>query len=42
MTAVANAIFADGAGAVLLARHGDGPQVIATRTLLMPDGLAGC
>ena len=39
---MANAIFADGAGAVLLACHGDGPQVIANRTLLVPDGLAGC
>ncbi len=38
-TAVANAIFADGAGAVLLARRGDGPQVIANRTLVLPDGL---
>lgn len=38
-TAVANAIFADGAGAVLLARRGDGPQVIASRTLLVPEGL---
>ncbi len=38
-TAVANAIFADGAGALLLARRGDGPQVVATRTLLRPDGL---
>ena len=39
---MANALFADGAGAVLLARRGGGPQVIATRTLLVPDGLAGC
>jgi predicted naringenin-chalcone synthase len=40
-TAVANAIFADGAGAVLLAADdgGPGPRILATRTLLRPEYL---
>jgi alkylresorcinol/alkylpyrone synthase len=38
-TAVANAIFADGAGAVLLGCEGAGPRVVAHRTLLIPDAL---
>jgi predicted naringenin-chalcone synthase len=38
-TAVANAIFADGAGAVLVGCSGSGPQIIATRTLLRPEYL---
>jgi alkylresorcinol/alkylpyrone synthase len=38
-TAVANAIFADGAGAALLACSGAGPRVVATRTLLRPEYL---
>ena len=38
-TAVANAIFADGAGAALLACSGDGPRIVATRTLLRPEFL---
>ncbi len=38
-TAVANAIFADGAGAVLLGCQGDGPRVLAHRTLLFPDAV---
>jgi predicted naringenin-chalcone synthase len=42
-TAVANAIFADGAGAALLACSGAGPRIVATRTLLRPEylGLMG-
>lgn len=38
-TAVANAIFADGAGAVLLACSGAGPRILASRTLLRPEYL---
>lgn len=38
-TAVANAIFADGAGAALLACSGPGPRIIATHTLLRPEHL---
>ena len=38
-TAVANAIFADGAGAVLLGWEGAGPRVVAHHTLLIPDAL---
>ncbi|HEX9900146.1 MAG TPA: type III polyketide synthase [Candidatus Methylomirabilis sp.] len=38
-TAVANAIFADGAGAVLLACGGQGPEVVAHRTLIRPEYL---
>ena len=38
-TAVANAIFADGAGAALLACSGAGPRIMATRTLFRPEHL---
>ena len=38
-TAVANAIFADGAGALLLGPAPSGPRVMATRTLLRPEYL---
>ncbi len=38
-TAVANAIFADGAGAVVLDCHGAGPEVVAHRTLVRPEFL---
>ena len=38
-TAVANAIFADGAGAALLACSGAGPRIMATRTLFRPEYL---
>jgi predicted naringenin-chalcone synthase len=38
-TAVANAIFADGAGAVILACAGQGPEVVAHRTLIRPEYL---
>lgn len=38
-TAVANAIFADGAGAALLATHGPGPKIVAHRTLVRPEYL---
>ncbi|HEY7142266.1 MAG TPA: type III polyketide synthase [Methylomirabilota bacterium] len=38
-TAVANAIFADGAAAVLLATAGDGPEVLGHRTLIRPEFL---
>jgi predicted naringenin-chalcone synthase len=38
-TAVANAIFADGAGAMLLGHAASGPRVVATRTLLRPEYL---
>jgi len=38
-TAVANAIFADGAGAALLACQGAGPQIVAHRTLVRPEYL---
>jgi predicted naringenin-chalcone synthase len=38
-TAVANAIFADGAGAALLARSGSGPRIVATHTLFRPEYL---
>lgn len=38
-TAVANAIFADGAGALLLGRADAGPRVMATSTLLRPEYL---
>lgn len=42
-TAVANAIFADGAGALLLACDGPGPRILGTRTLVRPEylGLMG-
>ena len=38
-TAVANAIFADGAGAAILACSGDGPQIVDHRTLVRPEYL---
>jgi alkylresorcinol/alkylpyrone synthase len=38
-TAVANAIFGDGAGAALLSGAGSGPQIRATRTLLRTEYL---
>ncbi len=38
-TAVANAIFADGAGAAILACDGQGPEIIAHRTLVRPEYL---
>jgi predicted naringenin-chalcone synthase len=38
-TAVANAIFADGAGAAILACGGQGPEVVAHRTLVRPEYL---
>jgi alkylresorcinol/alkylpyrone synthase len=38
-TAVANAIFADGAGAAILACVGDGPEIVAHRTLVRPEFL---
>jgi predicted naringenin-chalcone synthase len=38
-TAVANAIFADGAAAVLLATEGEGPQVLGHRTLIRSEYL---
>lgn len=38
-TAVANAIFADGAGAMLLACDGPGPRILGTRTLVRPEYL---
>jgi alkylresorcinol/alkylpyrone synthase len=38
-TAVANAIFSDGAGAALLSCSGPGAQIVATRTLLRPEFL---
>lgn len=38
-TAVANAIFADGAGAVIVARDGTGPEIMAHRTLVRPEFL---
>jgi polyketide synthase Type III len=38
-TAVANAIFADGAAAVLLTTSGDGPEVLGHRTLIRPEYL---
>jgi alkylresorcinol/alkylpyrone synthase len=38
-TAVANAIFADGAGAVLLATSGDGVAVVGHRTLIRSEYL---
>jgi predicted naringenin-chalcone synthase len=38
-TAVANAIFADGAAAVLLTTTGDGPQILGNRTLIRPEYL---
>ena len=38
-TAVANAIFADGAGAAVMACAGEGPEVIAHRTLVRPEFL---
>lgn len=38
-TAVANAIFADGAGAALLSGADSGPQILGTRTLLRPEYL---
>ena len=38
-SAVAHAIFADGAGAVALARNGEGPVVLAHRTLFRSEHL---
>jgi predicted naringenin-chalcone synthase len=38
-TAVANAIFADGAAAVLLTTSGDGPQILGHRTLIRSEYL---
>jgi predicted naringenin-chalcone synthase len=38
-TAVANAIFADGAGAVLLGTEGEGPEVVGHRTLIRSEHL---
>jgi predicted naringenin-chalcone synthase len=38
-SAVAHAIFADGAGAVALARHGSGPSMVAHRTLFRSEHL---
>lgn len=38
-TAVANAIFADGAAAVLLATAGNGPEILAHRTLIRSEYL---
>ena len=38
-TAVANAIFADGAGAAVMACAGEGPGVVAHRTLVRPEFL---
>ncbi len=38
-TAVANAIFADGAGAVILACVGPGPRILGTRILVRPEYL---
>jgi predicted naringenin-chalcone synthase len=38
-TAVANAIFADGAGAALLDCSGPGPRIMATHTLFRPEHL---
>src|SRR5215475_13179709 len=38
-SAVAHAIFADGAGAVALANDGDGPAIVAHRTLFRPEHL---
>ena len=38
-TAVANAIFADGAGAMLLGCEGPGPRIVGTRTHLRPEYL---
>ena len=38
-SAVAHAIFADGAGAVALGAHGPGPAVVTTRTLFRPEHL---
>ena len=38
-SAVAHAIFADGAGALALATEGDGPAIVAHRTLFRPEHL---
>ena len=38
-TAVANAIFADGAAAVLLTTEGEGPELLGHRTLIRPEYL---
>ena len=38
-TAVANAIFADGAGAMILACDGPGPRILGTRSLVRPEYL---
>jgi predicted naringenin-chalcone synthase len=38
-SAVAHAIFADGAGAVALATEGDGPTIVEHRTLFRPEHL---
>ena len=38
-SAVAHAIFADGAGALALARDGRGPSIVAHRTLFRPEHL---
>ena len=38
-SAVAHAIFADGAGAIALANEGDGPAIVGHRTLFRPEHL---
>ena len=38
-SAVAHAIFADGAGALAIARDGDGPAIVEHRTLFRPEHL---
>src|SRR6185369_13927109 len=38
-SAVAHAIFADGAGALALASEGDGPEIAAHRTIFRPEHL---
>src|SRR5207245_5216300 len=38
-SAVAHAIFADGAGALALSTEGPGPRVVAHRTLFRPEHL---
>lgn len=38
-SAVAHAIFGDGAGALALAADGDGPEIVAHRTLFRPEHL---
>ena len=39
-SAVAHAIFADGAGALALASDGDGPEIVAHRTVFRPEHLS--